>query len=64
MKQQTAKTKVREKADARPERPSMRVLARKLGRSASHICRVMNGKRESASLARRLNAMGVEVEVA
>ena len=46
---------------AKPERLSMRSLARALKRSPSHICRVMNGSRVSATLARRLKAMGVEV---
>ena len=46
---------------AKPERLSMRSLARALKRSPSHICRVMNGSRVSATLARRLKAVGVEV---
>ena len=46
---------------ARPERPSMRELARALHRSPSHICRVVKGERVSVSLSRQLNALGVEV---
>ena len=49
------------KATARPKRLSMREMSRLLKRSPSHICRVLNGKRASASLARQLKALGVEV---
>ena len=57
MKQKSKKSK----AKAKPERLSMRALARALHRSPSHICRVMRGERVSVSLARELSAMGVEV---
>ncbi len=50
---------------AKPARPlSVRELSRLVHRSPSHICRVMNGKRESVTLAKALRRMGIEVEVA
>lgn len=42
--------------------PGVRELARRLGRSPSHICRVLRGERKpSAELMRRLRAMGGKV---
>ncbi len=53
-------TKTNEKE--KPVRPlSVRELSRLLHRSPSHICRVMNGKRASVTLARLLKTFGVEV---
>ena len=57
MKQKSKKSK----AKAKPERLSMRALARALGRTPSHVWRVITGERQSAYLVRRLASMGVEV---
>ena len=43
-----------------PKRMSFRALAKVLHRSPSHICRVMNGKRESATLSAQLQRVRKE----
>ncbi|MCR5838677.1 MAG: helix-turn-helix domain-containing protein [Kiritimatiellae bacterium] len=43
----------------------VRALARELGRSPSHICRVLHGERRpSPALRRSLSKRGISVEVA
>ena len=41
-------------------RKSMRELARELGRSPSHICRVMRGERQSRRLSALLAKRGIK----
>ena len=57
MKQKSKKSK----AKAKPERLSMRALARALHRSPSHICRVLKGERKpSAELERKMRKLGLK----
>jgi len=42
------------------ETRGIRALARELGRSPSHICRVMHGERKSARLECRMRELGFE----
>lgn len=42
------------------EMRGIRALARELGRSPSHICRVMHGERKSARLECRMRELGFE----
>ena len=42
-------------------RKSIRALARELGRSPSHVCRVMRGERQSARLVAQLKRRGVRI---
>ena len=42
------------------ETRSLRALARELGRSPSHVCRVMHGERVSRSLAAKLRERGIK----
>ena len=46
--------------EAKVEDGSYRALARELGRSPSHICRVMHGERKSARLECRMRELGFE----
>ena len=46
--------------EAKVEDGSYRALARVLGRSPSHICRVMHGERKSARLECRMRELGFE----
>lgn len=41
---------------------SYRALAKVLGRSPSHICRVLRGERQSMRLAKLLKKRGIKVE--
>ena len=43
-------------------KPGVRALARELHRSPSHICRVLNGERQSMRLAKLLKKRGIKVE--
>ncbi len=50
---------------AKNSRKGVRALARELGRSPSHICRVLHGERRpSPELRRALAKRGVNMEVA
>ena len=42
--------------------PGVRALARELGRSPSHVCRVLRGERQSKRLMARIRAAGIKVE--
>ena len=46
------------------ETRGIRALARELGRSPSHICRVMHGERKSARLECRMRELGLTFEPA
>ena len=48
--------------EAKVEDGSYRALARELGRSPSHICRVMRGERQSMRLAKLLKKRGIKVK--
>jgi hypothetical protein len=45
-----------------PSAESLRKLAAKLNRSPSHICRVINGERESKRLSKELKKLGIKVK--
>ena len=46
---------------AKADTPTMRALARELGRSPSHICRVLRGERVSSRLAAELRSRGLRI---
>lgn len=57
-----ARTRPSWAADATLTEPmSMREFSRLIRRSPSHISRVMNGKRASATISRLMKTLGVEV---
>jgi hypothetical protein len=44
----------------KPSRSSLRKLAQELKRSPSHLCRVINGSRQSRRLAAELKRRGIK----